>query len=1105
MINRNKKICAIMLTLAMVVTSVSTFDIRTDADIDVANNSTQSLDLSGITVDCKTVQNITEEQNIALQSATRVIEGVTYNNYTSYTGLTAKASSIENDGMSADKAIDRVLENSRWASAYKDPQYIIVDLGNIYKLKDILIYWESASAKEYKVEVSADGYNFTEAKAVTSTIGSRVDDITFSSEIEVRAVKINCLSRNTAWGNSIHEIGLYGSDLQKEKVELPKVLSNLKVFDYSKYTGKYLINFSGQDGAAGYNVYVDDKEEVVKQLDTAGGYLTSNELEAFAVGTHTMYVASFDASGQELSQISTTFEVTGEEGIYSDIPQVYIYSNTTITTNYHDEADVSVAIIDKDGGSYEDIYDIEANIKIRGNTTSMAPKKPWNIKLSSKEKVLGMDKGKKWCLLANAFDKSLMRNKLVYDFGLENGVTYTSQSRFVEVYLNGEFQGNYLMTEPVEAKSGRVETEAYDADNNDILLELGTRNEVGVDHFTTDVLNTTFDVNDPEKGDDLTDDEVDAKISRVKTYLNNFENELMGQDYNEILNYIDEDTFVDFYIANELFKNVDFNFSSTRFYIKRDAQGNDKIYAGPLWDFDLSSGNCKSSYYTDYYVDGVSYKGYYCQEMNWYKQLLKNENFYNKIKEKYAKLQYVIQNIYKTDSVTELSIKHILELCGDSLERNYKSKNELGAGWSLKNEGGDGYSYAEEANWTTWEQPIEFLRDWLENRNVWLCEQWGVDMASAYEESKPTIPVEPETTTEEADENETTEDMQGNRVAAFRFDNTGKTAGEDMAEYAYEENDYLYKTTMGDGTFCASVNGENLKHIEWSEDQYTDEKGNTIGIVPIIKGSKSNLWADSAYAKFDFSTLGYSGIKLSVDVGGTKKAPANLKVVYDDEDGVEHIIGEIHTTTNKTMFTNSFDLPKELENKENVTIYLRLIDTTTIAGGLLADAPSSGDLAVNNFVINAEDYEEPSTEEAIEESTEGSTDDSISTESVQATENVSTQIIVLPTKSDEEENVAKFKSGRALIKKAVKKKSAKKASIKIRKVTGATGYQIKLSTSKKFKKGKNTITKNFKKNKFTVKKLKVNKKYYVKARAYKKVNGKKIYGKWSKVKKVKLK
>ena len=89
-----------------------------------------------------------------------------------------------------------------------------------------------------------------------------------------------------------------------------------------------------------------------------------------------------------------------------------------------------------------------------------------------------------------------------------------------------------------------------------------------------------------------------------------------------------------------------------------------------------------------------------------------------------------------------------------------------------------------------------------------------------------------------------------------------------------------------------------------------------------------------------------------------------------------------------------------------------------------------------------------------------------------------------------------------VIKKAIKKKSAKKATVKLKKVAGVNGYQVKVSLNKKFKK-KTTVTINTKKAKAVVKKLKAGKKYFVKARTYVIVDGKKVYGKWSKVKKVK--
>ena len=470
-------------------------------------------------------------------------------------------------------------------------------------------------------------------------------------------------------------------------------------------------------------------------------------------------------TGMSISGIFKTTADTKSGDTDIDIPRVYITAQD-ITNEYHENNDVTVKIVDQDGGSkglgcidnhgqhkdkatttkYEDIEDNASNIKIRGNTTSTQPKKSWNIKLSKKQSVLGMDKGKKWCLLANSMDKSLMRDFLSYNFGLENGVKYTSQSRYVDVYLNGEYQGNYQMCEPVEAKEGRVEIDAENPDSGDILLELGHRDEEDVYYFqTSDALK--FDVNDP----DINNSEGNTykrKVEFAKKCINDFEGLFKNNKQptlEGLSKLIDVDSFVNFYIANELFKNVDIAFSSTRFYIK-----DGMIYAGPMWDLDLSSGNCNSSYYRDYYVKGDSTKGFYCTKFLYFKNLMNNSGFAEKVKQRYRELQYKIQSLYRTDSTEVNSIDYLVNRYGESFKRNYNTKSSGGAGWSVNND--DGYSYAGESRWHSWQDPINFLRDWLERRNDWLSTEWGIDKEEAYAEGKAAA----EAATEYVEEESTT-------------------------------------------------------------------------------------------------------------------------------------------------------------------------------------------------------------------------------------------------------------------------------------------------------------------------------------------------------------
>ncbi len=108
-----------------------------------------------------------------------------------------------------------------------------------------------------------------------------------------------------------------------------------------------------------------------------------------------------------------------------------------------------------------------------------------------------------------------------------------------------------------------------------------------------------------------------------------------------------------------------------------------------------------------------------------------------------------------------------------------------------------------------------------------------------------------------------------------------------------------------------------------------------------------------------------------------------------------------------------------------------------------------------------------------------------------------------PQKNKEKNSASFLQKTKVLSAKKTGKK-ARKAKISLKRIKGATGYQVKYSTGKKFKK-KNTITKKFSKPKFTIKKLKRGKSYYVKARAYRKTAGRTDYGKWSAVKKITVK
>ncbi len=386
----------------------------------------------------------------------------------------------------------------------------------------------------------------------------------------------------------------------------------------------------------------------------------------------------------------------------TDVPKIFITTQTNVTRDY---CAAAVRVIDKKGGTEPELSDTGAKVKIRGNSTSSGAKKPFNIKFSSKTDLLGMGKNKKWCLLANCYEKTLLRNQTVLDFSAAIGLAYTPKYRVCDVYLNENFLGSYLVTDAIGASKTRVD---IDTDANEFILERDSYTDEGTTYFTTDIYGIRFGINEP-----------DEQTAEQKAWLFDFvakaERALAGGSLKEIEKYFDVDSMVDFYIVLEYFKNVDVGTGSTRFYIK-----NGRIYGGPVWDFDLSAGNCSSDYYRDYNnvgTSGNSWEGLWCERM-WFRPLLSVPSVREKLAARYAELQDEIINLYADNTLGGNYIDRMLAEYGASFRRNYKE-----AGWSDSVR----YNVFERTPDKGYEANLAYYRAWLEKRNEWLKAEWGID------------------------------------------------------------------------------------------------------------------------------------------------------------------------------------------------------------------------------------------------------------------------------------------------------------------------------------------------------------------------------------------
>jgi hypothetical protein len=247
-------------------------------------------------------------------------------------------------------------------------------------------------------------------------------------------------------------------------------------------------------------------------------------------------------------------------------------------------------IVVKSSDSTENLS-LVTQIKGRGNSTWGLAKKPYRIKLNSKTKLLNLPaKAKSWVLLANYGDKTLMRNALALKISSLLGLEFTPSARFVDLVLNGTYLGNYLLTDQMEAGPGRVNIDIQDS-------TVITEPDITGGYF----LELDGFASDPDiwfasgKGLKMTVHSPDvmnkAQLAYIQNYINGFENALFSTNFKDpVKGYraiVDTTSLINWYIGCELTGNSD-SFWSTYIYKKRS---DDKLYFGPMWDYDIAFNN----------------------------------------------------------------------------------------------------------------------------------------------------------------------------------------------------------------------------------------------------------------------------------------------------------------------------------------------------------------------------------------------------------------------------------------------------------------------------------------------------------------------------------
>jgi hypothetical protein len=328
-------------------------------------------------------------------------------------------------------------------------------------------------------------------------------------------------------------------------------------------------------------------------------------------------------------------------------------------------------------------------IRGRGNSTWVAPKKPYRLKLDTKSPLMGIAAERDWVLLANYSDRSQLRTTAAMEASRGTDLAFTPTLRHVEVILNGRYDGVYVLTQHQEVGPDRVDiTEMDDDDVSGTALTGGYRLEIDgrLEENAEPGFRTTRHmpvvVKDPDPA-------TPEQFEYIRSYVQAFESSLYTSGFAHPVTgyrrFLDTSSFIDHYLVQELTRNQDHFFSSTFFTKER---GDDLLRFGPLWDFDISIGSTRG-------YGPLPPEGWWARTRGaWNLRIFSDPTFVDQVEQRWAELEphfrAVADGLLPLGQALRPSIDNDASRWGYSLEPT---------------------------------DTPEFLRDWLDTRLDWMDAQ----------------------------------------------------------------------------------------------------------------------------------------------------------------------------------------------------------------------------------------------------------------------------------------------------------------------------------------------------------------------------------------------
>lgn len=417
--------------------------------------------------------------------------------------------------------------------------------------------------------------------------------------------------------------------------------------------------------------------------------------------------------------------------ISSNLPIVLINTNgQTIQDNVRIVADMGIIYNPNGARNYLtdpfNEYNDKISIELRGSSSQSFPKKAYsfetqdNLGNNNNVAIMDMPSENDWVLYAPYSDKSLIRNVITYHFGEKLG-EYAPRTKLCEVVLNNTYQGVYVFTEKIKRDNNRVNIAKLDLDDlagdsltGGYIVKIDkTTSSSGFDwsspiappNTSGQQINYQFDY--PDQADILP-----AQANYIETYITNFENALDGPNFTDASigyrPYIDVNSFLDFFIINEISRNVDGFRLSTYMYKDKDSKGG-KLTLGPLWDFNLSLGNAN-------YCDGELTTGwsadfnYVCPSDGysvpfWWDRLAQDTTYNNELRCRWENLRL---NELQLDTILNY-VDTLAAYLNESQQRNFQQWPILGT-----------YVWPNNFVGATYASEINYLKNWITTRINWI-------------------------------------------------------------------------------------------------------------------------------------------------------------------------------------------------------------------------------------------------------------------------------------------------------------------------------------------------------------------------------------------------